>query len=175
MKSEEKDVVPNNDHKEINSLPAISPVEVSLDSAVKPQTIMCGATNSRRILIMDDDEVVSMVLEQLLKKAGYNVTCTENGDDTIEIYKNAYKSDPFALVIIDLTIHTGLGGKETVKVLKEFDPKAKAVVFSGYSQDPIISDYARYGFDGVLGKPFTSSELHNVLKSLLEHSQGSAQ
>lgn len=169
MKKDETADVPNNDHKEINSSAG-----ESNDSAVKTKTILHADTSNRRILIMDDDEVVRMVLEQLLKKAGYNVTCAGNGDETMEIYKNAFKSDPFTLVIIDLTIHTGLGGKETVKALKEFDPQAKAVVFSGYSLDPIISDYAMYGFDAVLNKPFTSGELHSMLKSVLEQDRGTA-
>jgi CheY-like chemotaxis protein len=146
----------------------------SLNLNVMAQDCKC-TTGNRRILIMDDDEVVRMVLEQLLKKAGYDITCTENGEETIEIYKNSYTSDPFSLVIIDLTIHTGLGGKETVKILKEFDLNAKAVVFSGYSQDPIISDYAMYGFDGVLSKPFTSRELNYMLKSIFEHTPGNSE
>jgi DNA-binding NtrC family response regulator len=169
MKNDESADVIHNGHKETNLSAGMLSAEEPSDSVVKTKIISQAATSYHRILIMDDDEIVRMVLEQLLKKAGYNVTGVENGDETIETYKNAFESDPFALVIIDLTIHTGLGGKETVKALKEFDPSAKTVVFSGYSQDPIVSDYAKYGFDAVLGKPFTSDELHRMLKSVLGH------
>jgi CheY-like chemotaxis protein len=173
MKSEETKVVIKKDQVEGSLHSEMFTVD-SLNSKVIAKGNKCNSGN-RRILIMDDDEIVRLVLEQLLKKAGYNVTCTENGEETIEIYKNSFISDPFSLVIIDLTIHTGLGGKETVKILKEFDPQAKAVVFSGYSQDPIISDYAIYGFDGVLSKPFTSKELNYMLKLIFESAHGNAE
>jgi two-component system, cell cycle sensor histidine kinase and response regulator CckA len=173
MKCEETEVVVKKDQAG-NSLHSETFTADPLNLKALAEGRKCS-TGSRRILIMDDDEVVKMVLEQLLKKAGYDTTCTESGEDAIEIYKNSYTFDPFSLVIIDLTIHTGLGGKETVKILKEFDPKAKAVVFSGYSQDPIISDYAMYGFDGVLSKPFTSRELNYMLKSIFEPAPGNAE
>ncbi len=121
----------------------------------------------RRILIMDDDAVVTVVLERLLQRAGFETVSVENGVDALNVYKDAFLSNPFSLVFIDLTVPGGLGGEETVRELKRFDPNAKAVVFSGYSNDPIITDFPLHGFDGVLKKPFTNSELMNVLKSIL--------
>lgn len=121
----------------------------------------------RRILIMDDDAVVTVVLERLLQRAGYETVSVENGNDALNVYKKSFPESPFSLVFIDLTIPGGLGGEETVRELKRFDPNAKAVVFSGYSNDPIITDYPLHGFDGVLKKPFTNGELINLLNSVL--------
>lgn len=70
-------------------------------------------------------------------------------------------------MIMDLTVPEGMGGKETVKILREIDPQVKAVVSSGYSNDPIMADYASYGFKGVIAKPYKVQELKTVLKNVM--------
>jgi PAS domain S-box-containing protein len=121
-----------------------------------------------KVLIMDDDMIVRTVVETLLKKAGYSPLCTTNGKEALEKYKEASsKGEPFIVTIMDLTIPGGMGGKETVKKLREFDPDAKVIVFSGYSNDKIITNYKEYGFDGVLSKPFSIDEFMQTITSVL--------
>jgi CheY-like chemotaxis protein len=121
-----------------------------------------------KVLIMDDDMIVRTVVETLLKKTGYTAVCAANGTQALAIYKEALEKDePFTVTIMDLTIPGGMGGKETVKQLREIDPHAKVIVFSGYSNDPIFTDYREFGFDGVLSKPFSIEEFMHTISSVL--------
>jgi len=122
-----------------------------------------------RVLVMDDDIIIRTVVEKLLKKTGYAVDCVSNGADALDAYKKALNEDePFEFVIMDLTIPGGMGGKETVVKLKEFDGNAKVVVFSGYSNDPILTNFKEYGFDGVLKKPFSTDELMHLIETIVK-------
>jgi two-component system cell cycle sensor histidine kinase/response regulator CckA len=126
-----------------------------------------------KVLIMDDDMIVRTVVETLLKKAGYSPVCASNGEQALSIYNEAMSAgDPFMVTIMDLTIPGGMGGKETVKRLREIDNKARVIVFSGYSNDPIFSNYREYGFDGVLSKPFSIEEFMKTISKVLKNQQG---
>ena len=84
------------------------------------------------------------------------------------MYKKAWESGkPYDAVILDLTIPGGMGGKETIKILLKIDPEVKAVVYSGYSDDPGMSDFRDYGFKGMMAKPFDTYTLGNVLSAVL--------
>jgi CheY-like chemotaxis protein len=122
-------------------------------------------SNGGSILVMDDDSAVRSVLLQLLKNYGYDVICTASGNETITAYGAAMKQGrPFTVVVMDLTIPGGMGGKEAVVKLLEIDPSAKVVVASGYSNDPIMANYRDYGFCGVIAKPFNIDEFLAVVK-----------
>jgi len=70
---------------------------------------------------------------------------------------------------MDLTIPGGMGGTEAVKGLLEIDPTAVAIVSSGYSNDPVMSDFAQYGFKGIVTKPYNVKELGDILHKVLAH------
>jgi len=121
-----------------------------------------------RILVMDDEEILRKVAERMLHELGYEVTCVGDGTEVLEIYEKTKGSPkPFDAVIMDLTIPGGMGGKETIKKLLQIDPKAVVVVSSGYSNDPIMSSYKKYGFHGVVSKPYRIEELSLVLWEVL--------
>ena len=122
-----------------------------------------------RILVMDDEKSVRKVAERMLHKLGYEVHCVPDGSETIKQYQKAIDSgQPFDLIIMDLTIPGGMGGKETVEKLLEIDSHAIAVVSSGYSNDPIMSNYKEYGFSGVVNKPYRIEELSRVMRDVLK-------
>jgi len=117
-----------------------------------------------KILIMDDDEKVRSVLDRMLKAIGYDVVSSDNGANAIELYKEALNSDrPFAAVIFDLTVPGGMGGMEALEQLLKIDRHIKAIVSSGYSDDPIMAEFTKYGFSNVILKPYRISELSKVL------------
>ena len=85
----------------------------------------------------------------------------------LEKYKAAIKhKKPYICVIMDLTIPGKMGGKEAIIKLLQIDPNAKAIVSSGYSNDPIMSDYKKFGFSGIIAKPFNASELLKIVKDI---------
>ena len=121
-----------------------------------------------RILLMDDDEMILEICEKMLKQMNCSVVKSKNGNEAVRLYKEAKGSGkPFDAVILDLTIPGGMGGREVIKILKEFDPKVKAIVSSGYSTDKIMSEYREYGFSGVTPKPYNINELEDILCQVL--------
>jgi len=123
-----------------------------------------------RILVMDDEKLVRAVTGAILKTLGYEVGFAKDGAEAIELYrKNMQLEKPFDIVIMDLTVPGGMGGKEAIRKLVEIDPGVKAIVSSGYFNDPVMAEFKKYGFAGVIAKPYKIEELsktlHNVLYS----------
>ncbi len=117
-----------------------------------------------RILIMDDDEMIIDSVSQILSLAGYYVETAKDGNEAVVLCQRAKELGlPFKLAILDLTIPGGMGGRDTIKKLHEIDPDIKGIVSSGYSTDPIMSDYEDYGFNGVVIKPYKVEELQKVV------------
>ncbi len=120
-----------------------------------------------RILVMDDEASIREVLDQMLQKLGYEAVCVKDGGQALETYQTARKKNElFDAVILDLTIPGGLGGKETMQLLRQLDPQVRAIVSSGYGDDPIMANYQKYGFQSVIAKPYKISELSLVLHNL---------
>lgn len=143
-------------------LPAADPGE--LRQAGPPSSIHKG---HGRILIMDDDAMILRVLGRILRKLGYESETAPNGRAALVAYKEAKAAGrPFDLVIMDLTIPGGMGGRESIEKLHEIDADAKAVVSSGYSNDSVFSDYDSHGFIGALSKPFTIEDVSEMLNSV---------
>ena len=121
-----------------------------------------------RVLVMDDEEDIREISESMLGEIGYTVESAENGTEAVELYrKRRNEGNPFSAVILDLTIPGGMGGRETIERLLEIDPYIKAIVSSGYSNDPIMANFRDYGFSAVLVKPYRFQQLSSVLQDLL--------
>ena len=121
-----------------------------------------------KILVMDDEENIRDVVAEMLDFIGYEVTLSRDGDEAVSLYAQALQSNqPFAAVLMDLTIPGGMGGGEAMRVLRGINPKVKGIVSSGYSNDPILSDYASFGFQGIITKPYKLGELRDVLKRVI--------
>jgi len=132
----------------------------SLKKPVPEKTV----TQGEKVLVMDDEELVRDVSNALLTHIGYKVEVAVEGVEAIEMYRKAMESGkPFDMVILDLTNKFGMGGVETIKRLLEIDPDVKAIVATGYSCDPIISNFREHGFRGALPKPFSMDELKTAL------------
>jgi PAS domain S-box-containing protein len=122
-------------------------------------------TGSGRILVMDDEEALRTLLAQILKRLGYEVECVRDGTEAINLYQKAKDSGRrFDIVLVDLTIPGGMGGKEVAARLREVDDSVILIVSSGYSHTPIMSEFRKYGFDDVLSKPWTPVQLSEVLR-----------
>jgi two-component system cell cycle sensor histidine kinase/response regulator CckA len=122
----------------------------------------------KKILIMDDDEVFCKFMRRVLNRLGYDIGIAGDGEAAVELYRKSLESgDPFDAVIVDLKIIGGMGGEEATKRLLEIDPGVKVIASSGYSNDPIIANYRKYGFRGALAKPYTMEELALTLDRIL--------
>jgi PAS domain S-box-containing protein len=135
--------------------------------ADQPETVK-PAMGQGKVLVMDDEEMVREVLGGMLSRLGYEVDFATDGSQAIEKFVKAKEANqPFAAVILDLTIPAGMGGKEAMKRLLKIDPQVKAIVSSGYSDDPIMADFQKYGFAGIIAKPYNVVELGKILNKAL--------
>jgi two-component system, cell cycle sensor histidine kinase and response regulator CckA len=121
------------------------------------------SASGEKILVMDDEDSIREMMGDILSSFGYVVDFAKNGEEAISLYQdNAYD-----VVILDLTIPGGMGGKETIKELLRVDPRVKAIVSSGYSSDPIMSDFKQYSFRDVIAKPYKIEELKEVIERVI--------
>lgn len=117
---------------------------------------------------MDDEEPILDVMEKLLIRKGFAVSTVRDGKEAVSVYKHALESGKrFDVVVMDLTIPGGIGGKEAILELKALDPEIVAVASSGYSNDPIMADHAAFGFSAILPKPYNIRDLVELVRSLI--------
>jgi len=122
-----------------------------------------------RVLVMDDEPEILNFCHVALKRLGYQAELARDGEEAIRRYRDARESGrPFSAVIMDLTIPGGMGGKEAIKHLLELDPRARVIVSSGYSNDPVMAEFRKFGFLGVVAKPYEIRELAKVLQQVIE-------
>jgi signal transduction histidine kinase/ActR/RegA family two-component response regulator len=122
-----------------------------------------------RILLVDDEEIIRRAAGEALTRMGYEVQFAEDGGAGIELYREAMDAArPFHAVIMDLTIPGGMGGKDAVGEILRIDPAAKIIASSGYSNDPVMSDFRQYGFCGIITKPYRIEELGELLSRVTQ-------
>lgn len=121
-----------------------------------------------RVLILDDEEMILKIGEELLRHLGYEATPARSGEEAIDLYRQAMElKSPFNAVVLDLAIPNGIGGKEVLGELVRIDPMVKAIISSGYLNDPIVSRFGEYGFLDVLTKPYDAVELDEKLQKII--------
>jgi PAS domain S-box-containing protein len=124
---------------------------------------------SGRVLVMDDQDVVRRFADRALRLAGYDVATVENGAEAVAAYRAAKDGGArFDVVILDLTVPGGMGGREAAAGILGLDPDARLIVSSGYSEDAVMSDHTKYGFRSVLPKPYGVKQLTNAVAQLLQ-------
>lgn len=117
---------------------------------------------------MDDDAGMRNTTVDMLTRLGYTVTAVADGNEAIDVYRSALQAGAgYDVVIMDLTIPGGMGGKEAVVRIRELHPEAKAIVSSGYSDDPVMADFRSYGFAGVVSKPYRIRELADAVAGIM--------
>ena len=149
-------------------LPAVRQ-QVPASSKAEPEL----AVGTGRILLMDDEELVHNSVGMMLEMMGYEVESVFDGEAMLQTYRTTVdKGVPYDVVIMDLTIPGAMGGKEAMSKLREFDPQACALVFSGYTNDPILADYRKFGFAGAVTKPVHMQQMAKTLKEALRKKVG---
>jgi signal transduction histidine kinase len=135
---------------------------------VRRETTGSHPTRTGRILVVDDDATLRLIVPQMLAHLGYEAICAATGEEALALYRQAQETDqPFAAVVMDLIIEGGMGGQETMSRLRAFDPEVRAIVSSGYSNAPVMADFQRYGFRGLLAKPYDMAELEATLRHVI--------
>jgi signal transduction histidine kinase/ActR/RegA family two-component response regulator len=146
-------------------LPAI--YEAVVDATTPPMRLP-PAKFAGRVLFMDDEDVIRRMAVLMLQRLGFEVECAVDGAEAVAKYRKARaEKRTFTLVIMDLTVPGGMGGREAIIQLRGIDPEVKAVVSSGYSSDPVLANYRAHGFCGVVAKPYRLDDFIQALREAL--------
>lgn len=149
-----------NDRQATNDSDHIAPTEI--------KTPAKQLNGGRNILLMDDELFLLELLKEALENVNYTIELSQNGEEAIQKYLAAVESDQkFDAVILDLTVHGGMGGKMTIGKLLEINPQVKGIASSGYSDDPIFTNPKEYGFCGAIKKPYSIENLCELLEKVL--------
>jgi PAS domain S-box-containing protein len=133
-----------------------------------PRPVAAAGPRQGRILVMDDEEFMRVVVGKALAQLGQQVELVADGEQALAAYAHAQSQGcPFDAVLLDLTIRAGMGGRETMQRLIQLDPAAKGIVMSGYSDDPVLREPERYGFQAALAKPFDITKLAETLAQVI--------
>ena len=136
-----------------------------------PQKLTKAMSGTGRILVVDDEDAIRDLVEFTLTRLGYEVSQAATALQGIELYQEKLRvGKRFDLVILDLTLPGGMGGKEALKKLIEIDPTVNAIVSSGYATDATMSRYQDFGFRGVIAKPYEAAELGKIVHEVIESS-----
>ena len=131
-------------------------------------------SGTHRVLVLEDEPLIRQLIVSNLTAAGCEVTPTSEGSETVARYTEAFLSGKrYDLVVMDLSIPNGMGGAQAMEKIRQVDPGVRAIVSSGYSDDPIMSRYADYGFQAVLPKPYQPTELRELVTHLIAEARRS--
>jgi PAS domain S-box-containing protein len=123
---------------------------------------------SGTFLVMDDEEVMRDIIGDMLESFGYSVVLKENGRDAVDFFKG--EKEKVTAMIFDLTIPGGMGGREAIGEIRRICPETPVFVVSGYAEDPVMADPARYGFTASISKPFRKAQLASLLDKYVTRS-----
>ena len=142
---------------------------ISKDPIIEGKENINIETKKANILVMDDEEIICDMATEMITILGFSVSVVNDGKDAIVKYKESLETDnPFDIILMDITIPGGMGGKDTIKEILKIDPNAKVIVSSGYSTNNDISSWKKYGFKGSIPKPYTLQKLKKILYEILE-------
>ena len=140
----------------------------SADPAARRGLPKTAAAPGRRVLILEDEPLIRQLMVRHLEAANCEVAWTADGADTVSVYERALvDGPPIDLIIMDLSIPGGMGGAQAMERIRALDPRVRAIVSSGYSDDPVMARYLDYGFRAVLPKPYQPAELRTLVEELL--------
>lgn len=150
-------------------LPGFRKIDKNGDLNLQPIHV---TSDGVRILFMDDEEDIRELAAKRLEEFGYLVEVCTNGEEVVAMYKESWQNGTrLPIVVLDLLIPGGMGGCEAARELLSIDPMARLIVSSGYSNDPIMADYRKYGFCEALEKPYNTNDLLEVLERIVNTSR----
>ncbi|MEE4255317.1 MAG: cache domain-containing protein [Desulfuromusa sp.] len=152
------------------TLPAVENQNEELLAVTTEEAFTEGFTASARILVLDDEELVQQMCGAMLEEMGHQVEYASDGEKAVKKYREANQEEHgYDVVICDLTIPGGMGGKDAAQEIFKLNPQAKIIVSSGYASDPVMAEYTQYGFKGRVAKPYRFAELEKVIRQALSH------
>lgn len=146
-------------------LPASSQQDMTKTDIKELPTLVTG---HYKILVMDDEEQLRTIIKLMLTRMGFDVVLAKDGVEALQLYTDSLHSQaPIDLIIMDLTVPGGMGGKEAARKILEVNSDAKIIVASGYFNDPVMARYKEFGFCAAVEKPYSFQDIKKTIASLL--------
>ena len=137
------------------------------EGLLKTEETDSAITRKGKVLVMDDEETVRNATGIVLNYLGYDVEFASDGSQAVDLYRAAQgKEQPFSAVILDLNVPCGMGGKEAMKELLAIDPQIKAILATGYTDDPAVSEFSKYGFCTTVTVPYDLEKMKEILSNM---------
>jgi|GEM_PF-4241156 len=121
-----------------------------------------------RILLIDDEQIILQATSKMLVNLGYEPEIINNYMDAINIYKESYENNmPFDAIIMDLVIPGQINALDTIRLIKDIDEKVNIILSTGYTDDPVVLNYKKFGIRAIINKPYGIKDLDIVLKEVI--------
>jgi CheY-like chemotaxis protein len=117
------------------------------------------------VLIVDDEEFVTMIAQRVLSDEGYRVVTAKDGFQAIDIYRKL--KDQIMLVILDFTMPV-MDGADVFAELQSINPKVPVVLSSGFAEQEPLRNMLSKGLRGFIPKPYTQQKLLAQVRSTLD-------
>ncbi len=122
----------------------------------------------RKILVVDDEQIILDLLKRVLTREGYQVSTVVCSDDAIVEVRNG----TYDLAIADVGLYCS-DGRELMRVIGRVSPGTAVVLMTGYAEDRVVH-FAREYEHGLLEKPFDLEQLLATVRTALETRVGGA-
>ena len=134
------------------------------DAAVMPLAVGGGGPG-RRVLVMDDEELMRLINRKMFEHYDCEVSLAETGEQAVARCREQVQAGaPFALVLLDLWVDSGMGGIEAARLIRGIDPQAVLVAISDDSTNKVMMDPAAHGFAAALTKPFSMAAVEDLVR-----------
>ena len=120
---------------------------------------------NERILLVDDEVIISDLIKAMLERLGYHVTVRNSSTDTLEAFKAA--PDSFDLIITDMTM-PNLTGDKLASEIKKIRPNTPVILCTGFSEKVNSDESSLLKIEGILMKPVAMGELAKVVRKVLD-------
>ncbi len=120
---------------------------------------------TERILVVDDEPLISELAVKILTRVGYSVITAGSGKEALEVYEREHPN--ISLVILDL-IMPEMGGKECLERLMKINPQVKVLIASGFTMNGQTRGLVRSGTKGHVDKPFNMVDLLRTIRKVLD-------
>jgi two-component system cell cycle sensor histidine kinase/response regulator CckA len=144
---------------------AVAPTRVGRTGTV---ALASPPAEKKRILLMDDEQMILDIVSRMLTHLGYEVTICTDGAQAIAAFAKAKSNgQPYDVVLMDLVIPDGVGGQDAVHTIRKIDANAKVIASSGHLEHPAMTDHRKFGFVAVLEKPYRLERLQQVIDGVI--------
>ncbi len=122
----------------------------------------------RRVLVMDDEEIMRLINKKMFEHYGCKVTLSTTGEEAVTLYRKQLEAgNAFDLVLLDLRVNSGMGGMEAARRIAALDSQATMVAISGDGSSEVMQRYAEYNFVAALSKPFSIDAIEDIISRFL--------